>query len=135
MKSRWILWSVPLLLLAASCAPVARTVPAEPAVAYAGSPTEVFDAVREAITTAPALDDSTGWVVTYSDAAQGSIIAETDVTTPAWFLRPASTRTERVTVVITPTATGSQVVLQWTTGAESLAERIENVLLSAFGRN
>jgi hypothetical protein len=110
-------------------------VPAEPAVAYAGSPTEVFEAVRQAIMTAPALEDSTGWVVTYSDAAQGSIIAEADVATPAAFLRPASTRTERVTVVITPTATGSQVVLQWTTGAESLAERIENVLLSAFGRN
>jgi hypothetical protein len=135
MKTRWMLWSIPLLLLVASCAPVARTVPAEAAVAYAGPSNEVLDVVREAIATAPALENSTGWVVTFSDAAEGSLIAETDVTTPAWFLRPESTRTERVTVVVTPTASGSQVVVQRTSGAESLVDHIESALLVVFGRN
>jgi hypothetical protein len=135
MKTRWILWSIPFLLLLASCAPVARTVPAEPAVGYAGPSNQVLDVVRQAIATAPAMENSTGWVVTYTDAAQGSIIAETDVTTPAWFLRPESTRTERVTVVVTPLGAGSQVVLQRTSGAGDLADHIERALNTAFARS
>jgi hypothetical protein len=133
MKTRFVLAWMSLALVLAACAPVARTVPAEPAVAYAGAPADVLGVVVEAIAVAPPLDDSTGWNVVYSDVAAGNVIAETEVTTPAWFLRPESTRTERVTVVVTPAGDGSQVVLQRTSGAESLTDHITSALLVRFG--
>jgi hypothetical protein len=135
MKKPWLIWLVPFALLAAACAPVARTVPAEAAVAYAGAPADVMTTVLDAIAAAPAISSSNGWVVTRSDAATGSIIAETDITTPAWFLRRESTRTERVVVVVTPAANGSDVVIQRTTGAESLSTEIERALRERFGTN
>ena len=133
MHTRWILALISFALVLAACAPAARTVPAEPAVAYAGAPADVFGVVLEAISVAPALEDSNGWVVVYSDVAEGSVIAESEVTTSAWFLRPESTRTERVTVVVTPAGNGSLVVMQRTTGAQSLADHIESALLVRFG--
>ncbi len=135
MKKPWLAWLLALGLLVAACAPVARTVPAEPPVSYAATPADVMGVVLDAIATAPALERSNGWVVSRSDAASGSIIAETDVTTPAWFLRPESTRTERVVVVVSSAPNGSEVVLQRTTGAESLAAHIERALRDAFGVN
>lgn len=135
MKARWILALLVPLWVAAACAPVARTVPAGPPVAYAGAPADVFDVVLEAIAVAPPIENSTGWGVTYLDAASGNVIAETEVTTPAAFLRPESTRTERVTVVVTAAGSGSNVVVQRTTGAEDLSAHIESALLVQFGTN
>jgi len=136
MKTPRFLWlMIAFGLLVSACAPVARTVPAEPAIGYGGAPADVLAVVLEAIATAPALENSNGWVVTSSDAIAGSVIAETDVTTAAWFLRPESTRTERVVVVVTVATNGSEVVIQRTSGAESLSRHIEFVLRDEFGLN
>lgn len=127
---------IPLVLFAVACAPTARTVPASDPVFYAATPLEVMGAAIEAISTSPGLDDSNGWVILEADTQGGFVRAETDVTTPGGFLRRASTRTESLTVVASPAGENrTQVIVQRTSGAEALAERIDQELRSEFGLN
>lgn len=131
-----VLWMLPLALFAAACAPTAREVPAAEPVFYAAQPLEVMGAVIEAISTAPGLDDSTGWMITDSDTQGGFVRAETEVTTAPGLFQRASTRMEWVSVVVTAAGENrSQVVIQNTDGAISLATHLRAQLQSAFGLN
>jgi hypothetical protein len=131
-----VLWLLPLALFAAACAPTAREVPAAEPVFYAAQPLAVMGSVIEAISTAPGLDDSTGWMITDSDTQGGFIRAETEVTTSPGLFQRASTRMEWVSVVVTAAGENrSQVVIQHTGGAISLATRVRAALQSAYGLN
>ena len=139
MRNAWVLpfWSIALgLLLLAACAPAQRAVPAAEPVFYAAEASDVFGSVVLAISTSPGLEGSGGWVITSADAQGGFVRAETDVVTRGGFLRADTMRTESVTVVIAPAgANRTQVVIQRTSGAESLAERISSELRTRYGLN
>jgi len=136
MRTSWLLWSIPFVLLVAACSPVARTVPAADPVFYAAEPSEVIGTVIQAISTSPGLDDSGGWLITAADTQGGFVRAETDVVTPGGFLRADTVRTESITVVVSPAgANRTQVVIQRTSGAEELAERITRELRARYGLN
>ena len=131
-----ILSMLPILLALAACAPTAREVPAAEPVFYAATPLDVMGAVIEAISTAPGLDDSTGWFITDADTQGGFVRAETEVTTSGGLFHRASTRTEWVTVVASPAgANRTQVIVQHTGGAVALATRVRAELQAAFGLN
>jgi hypothetical protein len=132
----WFTWLAPLVLILAACAPAPRTVPPLDPVFYAAEPLEVMGAVIQAISTSPGLDDSTGWFIAESDTQGGFVRAETEVIVPRRFLRPPTTRTEAVTVVVSPAgANRTQVIIQHTSGAESLADHIQRELRGRFGLN
>lgn len=136
MQRSWILWLIPFALTLAACAPTARTVPASDPVFYAAEPLAIMSEAIEAISTSPGLDDSTGWLITEADTQGGFVRAETEVTTPGGLFRRASTRTEWLTVVVSPAgANRSQVIVQHTAGAETLAARVNGELRAAFGLN
>ena len=136
MQRSWILWMIPFVLFVAACAPSARTVPASDPVFYAAEPLEIMSAAIEAISTSPGLDDSTGWLITDADTQGGFVRAETEVTTTGGLFRRASTRTEWLTVVVSPAGENrSQVIVQHTAGAVPLAELVEGELRAAFGLN
>lgn len=112
----------------AACAPAA--VPAAEPVFYQASAEDVYAAVVQAISTSPGLGGSDGWVITESDAAGGFVRAETTV---RGFL--GATRTESVSVVVSQATGGrTQVVIQRSGGAGSLAERIGTELDLKFNR-
>jgi len=135
-RTSWLVALVPFVLLFAACAPAARPVAATLPVFYAAEPLDVMGVVILAISTAPGLDDSNGWVIAQSDTQGGYVRAETDVTTPRWFLRRESTRTESVTVVVSAAGPNrTQVVVQRTSGAESLSQHITRELQARFGLN
>ena len=136
MQRTWILWMIPFMLTLAACAPTARTVPAPDPVFYAAEPLAIMGAAIEAISTSPGLDDSTGWLITDADTQGGFVRAETEVTTPGGLFRRAATRTEWLTVVVSPAGENrSQVIVQHTTGAEPLAAHVNGELRAAFGLN
>lgn len=136
MKRSWILSTIPFLFVLAACAPTAREVPAAEPVFYAATPLDVMSVAIEAISTSPGLDDSTGWLITDADTQGGFVRAETEVRTSGGLFRRASTRTEWLTVVVTSAGENrSQMVLQNTNGAISLATRVRAALHSAYGLN
>jgi len=136
MPRKLLLWTVPLLLLAAACAPAPTVVPAPDPVFFAAEPIDVAGTVIQAISTSPGLDDSSGWMITQADTMGGFVRAETQVRVPGGFLRGATTRTEFVSVVVAPAGEGrTQVVIQRTDGATELAERIMQELREAYGLN
>ena len=136
MQRSWILWLIPFALVLAACAPTARTVPAADPVFYAAEPLDIMGAAIEAISTSPGLDDSTGWLITDADTQGGFVRAETEVSTPGGLFRRASTRTEWLTVVVSPAGENrSQVIVQHTAGADALAARVQGELRAAFGLN
>lgn len=131
-----LLWTVPLILLAAACAPAPTVVPAPDPVFFAAEPIDVAGTVIQAISTSPGIDDSSGWMITQADTMGGFVRAETQVRVPGGFLRGATTRTEFVSVVVAPAGQGrTQVVIQRTDGATELAERIMRELREAYGLN
>lgn len=131
-----LLWTVPLILLAAACAPAPTVVPAPDPVFFAAEPIDVAGTVIQAISTSPGIDDSSGWMITQADTMGGFVRAETQVRVPGGFLRGATTRTEFVSVVVAPAGQGrTQVVIQRTDGAMELAERIMRELREAYGLN
>lgn len=134
---RYVVWSVMAIgFFLASCAPAPRAVPAPDPVFFAAEPSEVMGTVILAISTAPGLDDSGGWLITAADTQGGFVRAETDVVTPGGFLRSNTVRTESVTIVVSPAGEQrSQVVIQRTSGAEPLAERIQRELRARYGLN
>ncbi len=136
MRTSWLLWSILFGLLLASCSPAVRTVPAADPGFYAAEPNEVIGSVIQAISTSPGLDNSGGWLITEADTQGGFVRAETDVVTPGGFLRADVVRTESVTVVISPAGSNrTQVIIQRTSGAEDLAERITRELRARYGLN
>jgi hypothetical protein len=136
MHKSWILWLIPFALFVAACTPTAQTVPASDPVFYAAEPLEVMGAAIEAISTSPGLDDSNGWLITQADTQGGFVRAETEVTVPGGLFRRASTRTEWLTVVVSAAGENrTQVIIQRTDGAESLAERVQRELRAEFGLN
>ena len=138
MRKPWQLLSLTVVFgfLLASCAPAPRAVPAPDPVFFAAEPSEVMGTVILAISTAPGLDDSGGWLITAADTQGGFVRAETDVVTPGGFLRSSTVRTESVTIVVSPAGERrSQVVIQRTSGAEPLAERIQRELRARYGLN
>ncbi len=135
LKSR-ISWLIPFALVLVACAPTARTVPAAEPVFYAAAPLEVMGAAIEAISTSPGLDDSNGWVITEANTQGGFVRAETEVTTPGGLFRRETTRTQWLTVVVSPAGENrTQVIVQRTEGAASLAERVQRELRAEFGLN
>jgi hypothetical protein len=131
-----LLLAVPLLLLAAACAPAPTLVPAPDPVFFAATPIDVAGTVIQAISTSPGINDSTGWMITQADTMGGFVRAETEVNVPGGFLRRMTTRNEFVSVVIAPAGEGrTQVVIQRTDGATELAERIMRVLRERYGLN
>ncbi len=136
MTRSFTLWLIPFALVVAACAPTARTVPPSDPVFYAAGPLEVMGAAIEAISTSPGLDDSNGWVITQADTQGGFVRAETEVTTPGGLFRREATRTESLTVVVSAAGENrTQVIIQRTDGAESLAERVQSELRAEFGLN
>jgi hypothetical protein len=136
MPRRPLFLVVPLLLLAAACAPAPTVVPAPDPVFFAATPIDVAGVVIQAISTSPGIDDSTGWMITQADTMGGFIRAETDVSVPGGFLRRMTTRSEFVSVVVAPAGEGrTQVVIQRTAGATELADRIMRVLRERYGLN
>ena len=136
MPRNLLLWTVPLILFAAACAPAPTVVPAPDPVFFAAEPIDVAGTVIQAISTSPGIDDSSGWMITQADTMGGFVRAETQVRVPGGFLRGATTRTEFVSVVVAPAGEGrTQVVIQRTDGAEVLAERIMSELRAEYGLN
>lgn len=136
MQRRLILWTVPLFLLAAACAPAPSVVPAPEPVFFAATPIDVAGAVIQAISTSPGLPDSTGWIITQADTQGGFVRAETEVSVPGGFFRRVTTRSEFVSVVVAPAgAERTQVVIQHTAGAVELAERVMRELRARYGLN
>jgi len=131
-----LLWTIPLLLLAAACAPAPRVVPAPDPVFFAAAPIDIAGTVIQVISTSPGLDDSTGWIITQADTQGGFIRTETVVSVPGGFFRRITTRTEFASVVVAPAGTNrTQVVIQHTAGATELAERIMRELRARYGLN
>ena len=131
-----LLWAVPILLVAAACAPAPRVVPAADPVFFAAATIHVAGTVIQAISTSPGLDNSTGWIITQADTQGGFIRAETEVSIPGGFLRRVTTRNEFVSVVVAPAGGDrTQVVIQHTAGATELAERIMRELRARYGLN
>ncbi len=136
MPRTLLLWTVPLILFAAACAPAPTVVPAPDPVFFAAEPIDVAGTVIQAISTSQGIDDSTGWMITQADTMGGFVRAETQVRVPGGFLRAAATRTEFVSVVVAPAGEGrTQVVVQYTEGAIDLATRIIAELRGAYGLN
>jgi len=136
MPRTFLLWTIPLLLVAAACAPAPTVVPAPDPVFFAAEPIDVAGSVIQAISTSPGLVDSTGWMITQADTMGGFVRAETQVRVPGGFLRGATTRTEFVSVVVAPAGEGrTQVVIQRTDGAQELADRIMRELRAKYGLN
>jgi len=136
MPRRWLLWTVPLLLVAAACAPAPRVVPAQEPVFFAATPIDVAGSVIQVISTSPGLDNSTGWIITQADTQGGFIRAETEVSTVGGLFRRVTTSSEFVSVVVAPAgANRTQVVIQHTAGALDLAERIMRELRARYGLN
>ncbi len=131
-----LLLAIPLLLLAAACAPAPTLVPAPDPVFFAAAPIDVAGTVIQAISTSPGLNDSTGWMITQADTMGGFVRADTEVSVRGGFLRRMTSRTEFVSVVVAPAGEGrTQVVIQRTDGATVLAERIMRVLRERYGLN
>jgi len=131
-----LLLVVPLLLLAAACAPAPRVVPAPDPIFFAAAPIDVAGTVIQAISTSPGLDNSTGWMITQADTMGGFIRAETEISVPGGFFRRITTRAEFVSVVVAPAGGDrTQVVIQRTDGATELADRIMRVLRERYGLN
>ncbi len=131
-----LLWIVPILLVAAACAPAPTVVPAPDPVFFAAAPIDVAGVVIQAISTSPGIDDSTGWIITQADTMGGFIRAETEVSVPGGFFRRMTTRSEFVSVVVAPAGGDrTQVVIQRTDGAVELADRIMRVLRERYGLN
>jgi hypothetical protein len=136
MLRHWLVWTVPLLLLAAACAPAPTVVPAADPVFFAAEPIDVAGSVIQAISTSPGLDNSTGWIITQADTQGGFIRAETEVSVPGGIFRRITTRSEFVSVVVAPAGPQrTQVVIQHTDGARELAERIMRELRARYGLN
>lgn len=120
-----------LFSLLVACSP--RTVPANEPIFYKASSDELFAAVVQAISTSPGLDNSTGWMITQSDAAGGFVRAETTVTQRGLF--GSSRKDEAISVVISSGGEArTQVVIQESAGAQSLAGRVRSELDLKFNR-
>lgn len=124
--------SLMLLLTLMACSP--RTVPASEPIFYRASSEELFAAVVQTISTSPGLDNSSGWMITQSDAAGGFVRAETVVTERGLF--GSSRKDESLSVVVTAGGEArTQVIIQESKGADALGERILNNLDLRFNRS
>ena len=120
-----------LLVLVVACSP--RTVPASEPIFYKASSDELFAAVVQTISTSPGLNNSSGWMITQSDAAGGFVRAETVVTERGLF--GSSRKNESISVVVSVSGEArTQVVIQESSGAKSLAGRIKSELDLKFNR-
>lgn len=136
MTRSLLLLTVPLLLLAAACAPAPTVVPAQDPVFFAAEPIAVAGTVIQAISTSPGLDNSSGWIITQADTQGGFVRAETEVSVAGGLFRRVTSRSEFVSVVVAPAgANRTQVVIQHTGGASELAERIMRELRARYGLN
>lgn len=130
MRLSKFLFPVMVLLVITACEPPAVTaLPASEPVIYQADADDVFDTVVQAIGTAPALENSTGWLINSSDRAGGFISADTVVTAWTFFEGYVRTR-ERVSVVVSRQGEDrARVIVQGTSEALPLIERIEEYLL------
>lgn len=120
-----------LFVLLAACSP--RTVPASEPIFYKASSDELFAAVVQAISTSPGLNNSSGWMITQSDAAGGFVRAETTVTERGLF--GSSRKNESLSVVVSASGEArTQVVIQESAGAKSLSGRVKSELDLKFNR-
>ena len=121
-----------LLLVIAACSPGTRTVPGSEPVFYEGQRDQVFATVIESISTSPGLDNSNGWIIVENDSAGGFVRAQTTVTNRNLF--GSSIRDEALSVIVSAAGDErSQVIIQGTTGATPLADRITQHLNQRFG--
>ena len=120
------------LVLLAACAP--RAVPAPEPTFYRGVQSEIYAAAVQAISTAPGIDNSTGWAITQSDSAGGFVAAQTSVRRCGFLGLGCGNETESVSVVVSGENGRTQVVIQRSQGAQDLAQRIRQELDSKFNR-
>ncbi len=132
MKNFYILIFFALALTA--CAP--QTVPAPEPIFYKDSKDNLFPAVVQAISTSPGLDNSTGWVISESDASGGFVRATTSVRVCGFLGLGCHDEMESLSVVISQADDDrTQVVIQRTPKAQDLAEKIRKDLDSRFLRS
>lgn len=123
-----------LLAVLAACAPGAEVPGAEERV-YAGGQEEVFAVVVRAISTSPGIPGSNGWIITNSDNAGGFIAAETRGFRSTFLGLGSEEFYERISVVVTGQSSDrTSVVIQGTSGADDLADRIIVQLEAEFER-
>jgi hypothetical protein len=123
-----------LFLVLTSCMPTTNTPNSEP-IYYQGSITDVYASVVQAMSLSPGLDNSTGWIITQSDAAGHFIRAETLVT-PVVLGIPIiiQKNNESVSVVVSQQDSKIQVLIQFTEVAKPLADFIKQQLDTTFQR-
>jgi hypothetical protein len=132
MKKLYIFIFFALALTA--CAP--KTVPAPEPIFYKDSKDNLFPAVVQAISTSPGLDNSTGWVISESDASGGFIRAITNVRVCGFLGLGCHDEQESLSVVISQADSDrTQVIIQRTPKAQALLERIRKELDSKFLRS
>lgn len=123
-----------LFLALTSCMPTTNAPNSEP-IYYQGSITDVYASVVQAMSLSPGLDNSTGWIITQSDAAGHFIRAETLVT-PVILGIPMiiQKNNESVSVVVSGQDSRTQVLIQFTQAAKPLADFIKEQLDTTFQR-
>jgi hypothetical protein len=132
MKKLYVL--VLFTLVLAACAP--KTVPAPEPIFYKDSKDNIFPAVVQAISTSPGIDNSSGWVIAESDAAGGFVRATTSVRVCGFLGLGCRNEVESLSVVISESDDErTQVIIQRTPKAQSLAEKIRRELDSKFLRD
>ncbi len=125
-----------LFLVLTSCMPATNAPKSEP-IYYQGSTSDVYASVVQAISTSPALENSTGWIITQSDAAGYFIRAETLVTPTILGINASILQgksTESVSVIVSDQDSKTQVIIQFTEAARPLADLIEQQLDAKFQR-
>ena len=118
--------------LLGACAP--GTVPTPEPTFYKASETEIFTAVVQAISSAPALADSSGWSIVTSDSAGGFIRAETSVERCGFLGFGCDDETESLSVIISRDGDRTQVIMQITPEAQLLSSRVRAQLGEKFNR-
>jgi hypothetical protein len=125
-----------LFLALTSCMPTTNAPKSEP-IYYQGSITDVYASVVQAISTSPGLENSTGWIITQSDAAGYFIRAETLVTPTILGINASifqGKSTESVSVIVSDQDSKIQVLIQFTQAAKPLADFIKEQLDTTFQR-
>jgi uncharacterized protein YaaQ len=117
-----------------ACAPT--TVSAPEPIFYKDAKENLFPAVVQAISTSSGLDNSTGWAISESDSEGGFIRATTSVRVCGFLGLGCHDEVESVSVVISQADNNrTQIVIQRTPKAQTLAERIRKELDSKFLRS
>lgn len=120
-------------LMLTACA--STTAPASDPIYYAGLAADVYATIVQAISTSPGLDNSSGWMITQSDAAGYFVRAETLVTPVVLGVSMTlimQQKSESLSVIVSQQESRTQVILQFTEAGRSLADFIKEQLNTKF---